>query len=731
MAIVVEKNGRLFNLHTADSTYQMYADEYGVLLHTYYGKRIDGENLADLIFQVDVGFSGNPEETVGNREYSLDCLPQELPSDGVGDYRESCISLLHENGSMAADFRFESYEVFPGSYKVAGMPALYDSDGEKGETLVITMREKASSVVVRLCYGVFEKENVLTRAVRVENRGESRVVLDKCLSCCLDLQFGEYDLITFAGRHTMERGPERNRVRRTKLEVGSMRGTSSHQYNPTAILCVPDATEDYGDCYGLCLVYSGNFTACAQMDQRGQTRVLMGINPEKFSFRLEKDDCFDAPQVILSYSDAGLSKLSWQYHRILREHMCRGKYQHAKRPVLLNNWEATYFHFNQEKLVSLARQAAELGIEMLVLDDGWFGKRDDDNSGLGDWYANERKLGGSLKELGDQIHALGMKFGLWFEPEMISEDSDLYRAHPDWAITIPGREPNRGRNQLVVDMSRADVRAYLFERLSDILEHAPIDYVKWDMNRSICDIYSRQFAGDRTGEVYHRFVLGVYELMERIIQRFPDILLESCSGGGGRFDAAMLYYSPQIWCSDNTDAVNRLDIQYGTSFFYPASSVGAHVSAVPNHQTGRVTPFATRGHVALSGSFGYELDLNRITDEEKAMVREQIADFHKYYQLTHEGTYYRLTPPGGRFCAWEFVDEQRDHALQTLVMTSAESNPLPVHTTVKGLSPDKYYRCSADSQIRTGRTWMNAGLTLRKIPHEYESVLIEWSAVEE
>lgn len=307
MAIVVEKNGRLFNLHTADSTYQMYADEYGVLLHTYYGKRIDGENLADLIFQVDVGFSGNPEETVGNREYSLDCLPQELPSDGVGDYRESCISLLHENGSMAADFRFESYEVFPGSYKVAGMPALYDSDGEKGETLVITMREKASSVVVRLCYGVFEKENVITRAVRVENRGESRVVLDKCLSCCLDLQFGEYDLITFAGRHTMERGPERNRVRRTKLEVGSMRGTSSHQYNPTAILCVPDATEDYGDCYGLCLVYSGNFTACAQMDQRGQTRVLMGINPEKFSFRLEKDDCFDAPQVILSYSDAGLS----------------------------------------------------------------------------------------------------------------------------------------------------------------------------------------------------------------------------------------------------------------------------------------------------------------------------------------------------------------------------------------------------------------------------------------
>ncbi len=731
MAIQVEKDGRLFNLQTADSTYQMYGDEYGVLLHTYYGKKIDGENLEELIFRADVGFSGNPPESVEDRTYSLDCLPQELPSDGVGDYRESCISLLHDDGSMAADFRFEGYELIPCSYKVEGMPSLYDNEEERGETLIITMKESASQVVVRLFYSVFEKENVITRAIRVENQGESEVVLMKCLSCCLDYQFGEYDLITFVGRHTVERSPERNRVRRTKLEIGSMRGTSSHQYNPSMIVCTPDATEDFGDCYGLCLVYSSNFTACAQKDQRGQTRVLMGINPNKFSFRLRKGESFDTPQVILSYSDAGLTKLSHQYHKILREHMCRGKYQHAKRPVLLNNWEATYFDFNKEKLISLGEQAAELGIEMLVLDDGWFGKRDDDNSGLGDWFANEKKLGSSLEELGNRIHELGMKFGLWFEPEMISEDSDLYRAHPDWALRIPGREPNRARNQLVLDMSRDDVREYLFERISDILGHAPIDYVKWDVNRSLSDIYSHKYAGNQNGEVYHRFILGVYDLLERFLEKFPDILLEGCSGGGGRFDAAMLYYSPQIWCSDNTDAVNRLDIQYGTSFFYPISSVGAHVSAVPNHQTGRTTPFRTRGHVALSGSFGYELDLNKISEDEKEMVKEQIAEFHRYYSLTHEGTYYRLTPPGERFCAWEFVDEEKNHALQTLVMTSAEGNPLPVHTIVKGLSPDKYYCCSVNGQVHSGRTWMGAGLTLRMVPKEYESVLIEWNVVEE
>ncbi|MCI8922586.1 MAG: alpha-galactosidase [Lachnospiraceae bacterium] len=729
MAIWTGEDGRLFLLQTKDSTYQMYADRHGVLLHTYYGKRIGEENLSDLIFQADVGFSGNPAEAVMDRTYSLDCLPQELPSSGVGDYRGGCVELLHSDGSMAADFRFEGYEILPYSYQVPGMPSLFDTNEETGQTLIIRMKERASEVRAYLYYGIFEEKNVITKAVRIENHGKSPVVLSKCLSGCLDFQYGEYELITFPGRHAMERSLERNKVGRTKLEVGSIRGTSSHQYNPAVILCTPGTTEDHGECYGECLVYSSNFIASAQKDQRGQIRVLMGIHPEQFSFCLNEGEAFDTPQVILSYSDEGFTKLSRQYHRILKEHMCRGKYCRQKRPVLLNNWEATYFDFNEEKLLKIARQASELGIEMLVLDDGWFGKRDDDNSGLGDWYVNEKKLGGSLKQLGEKIHAMGMCFGIWFEPEMISEDSDLYRQHPDWALRIPGREPNRARNQLVLDMSREDVREYLLERLTDILANAPIDYVKWDMNRSLCDIYSHVYTGKRRGEVYHRFILGVYDLLEKFLARFPDILLEGCSGGGGRFDAAMLYYSPQIWCSDNTDAVNRLSIQYGTSFFYPVSAMGAHVSATPNHQTGRETFFRTRGHVALSGSFGYELDLNKVTKEEQDLVKEQIADFHRYYSLTHEGDYYRLAGPEERFCAWEFVDREKEHALQTLVMTSAEGNPLPVHTIVKGLDPEKNYICSANGKIHSGRTWMNGGLTLGRILREYESILITWDAV--
>jgi alpha-galactosidase len=492
------------------------------------------------------------------------------------------------------------------------------------------------------------------------------------------------------------------------------------------ILCSPETSEDYGDCWGFCLAYSSNFLASAQKDQRNQTRVLMGIHDRQFSFRLKEGEVFDAPQVILSFSDKGFSKLSHQYHNVLRKHMCRGKYRDAKRPVLINNWEATYFNFNEEKLLQIARQAAKLGIEMLVLDDGWFGKRDDDNSGLGDWYVNEKKLGGSLKQLGDKINALGMKFGLWVEPEMISEDSDLYRAHPDWALTIPGRHPNRSRNQLVLDMSRKEVRDYLLERLTEIIESAPIVYVKWDMNRSICDIYSHTDINN--GEIYHRQMLGVYELLEQFITRFPDILLEGCCGGGGRFDAGMLYYAPQIWCSDNTDAINRLEIQYGTSFFYPVSAVGAHVSAVPNHQTGRVTPFQTRGHVALAGSFGYELDLNKVSAEEQEMVRRQIEQFNKYYSLTHEGTYFRLHKPTERFCAWEFVDVEKEHALATVVMVSAEGNPLPIHINVKGLDENKTYRCSANNSVHSGHVWMNIGLTLNRSLVEYESMLIEWNA---
>ena len=550
------------------------------------------------------------------------------------------------------------------------------------------------------------------------------------LSFSMDLMYENYEVIYFSGRHAMERTAERIPVQHAKVEIGSTRGTSSHHYNPAVILCEEGAGETHGSCIGACLVYSGNFVAAAQKDQKNQTRFQMGIHPTNFCFHLEKGEAFDTPQAILSYSGTGLTKLSQQYHEIIREHICRGAYKHAKRPILINNWEATYFNFNEEKILKIAEQAQKLGIEMLVLDDGWFGKREDDNSGLGDWFVNEKKMNGSMAQLAEKIHKMGMKFGLWFEPEMISEDSDLYRAHPDWAFAIPGRVPNHSRNQLVLDMTREDVREYLLERLTTIVHDAKIDYVKWDMNRSVCDVYSHVAAQSRNGELYHRYVLGVYDLMERFLAACPNLLLEGCSGGGGRYDAGMMYYSPQIWCSDNTDAINRLSIQYGSSFFYPISTVGSHVSVCPNHQTGRVTPFRTRGDVALAGSFGYEMDLNKISEEEKEMVKEQVAAMHEYYELTHEGLYYRLTGLKKQDCmAWEFVAKDQSRALLTIVKTDAEGNMLPVHTKVCGLAEDKLYRCSLDGEIRSGRTWNRAGLTLHQVLGEYESIRVEFTEI--
>ena len=563
MAIKVSENGRLFTLQTKDSSYQMFADDKNVLLHLYYGEKIGEENLSGLIFCTDMGFAGNPEEAGINRKYSLDTLPQEIPGSGVGDFRDDMIEIRHADGSFAADFRFDSYEILDHSYAIPGMPALYDTEEEKGETLVITMTEKASDIVLKLFYGVFENENVITRAARLENHGETAIELEKMLSFSMDLMYENYEMIYFSGRHAMERTAERIPVQHAKVEIGSTRGTSSHHYNPAVILCEEGAGETHGSCIGACLVYSGNFVAAAQKDQKNQTRFQMGIHPTNFCFHLEKGEAFDTPQAILSYSGTGLTKLSQQYHEIIREHICRGAYKHAKRPILINNWEATYFNFNEEKILKIAEQAQKLGIEMLVLDDGWFGKREDDNSGLGDWFVNEKKMNGSMAQLAEKIHKMGMKFGLWFEPEMISEDSDLYRAHPDWAFAIPGRVPNHSRNQLVLDMTREDVREYLLERLTTIVHDAKIDYVKWDMNRSVCDVYSHVAAQSRNGEMYHRYVLGVYDLMERFLAACPNLLLEGCSGGGGRYDAGMMYYSPQIWCSDNTDAINRLSIQYG------------------------------------------------------------------------------------------------------------------------------------------------------------------------
>ena len=731
MAIKVSENGRLFTLQTKDSSYQMFADDKNVLLHLYYGEKIGEENLSGLIFCTDMGFAGNPEEAGPNRKYSLDTLPQEIPGSGVGDFRDDMIEIRHADGSFAADFRFDSFEILDHSYAIPGMPALYDTEKEKGETLVITMTEKASDIVLKLFYGVFENENVITRAARLENHGETAIELEKMLSFSMDLMYENYEMIYFSGRHAMERTAERIPVQHAKVEIGSTRGTSSHHYNPAVILCEEGAGETHGSCIGACLVYSGNFVAAAQKDQKNQTRFQMGIHPTNFCFHLEKGEAFDTPQAILSYSGTGLTKLSQQYHEIIREHICRGAYKHAKRPILINNWEATYFDFDTEKLLAIAREAKKSGIEMLVMDDGWFVHRNDDNTSLGDWQVNEQKITGGLKRLVDQVNEIGLEFGIWFEPEMISPDSDLYRTHPDWAIALPGRTPCRSRNQYVLDLSRKEVRDYAYECVASILRSANIAYVKWDMNRQLTDLGSSALPVENQGELLHRYVLGVYELQERLITGFPELLLENCSGGGARFDPGMLYYSPQIWCSDDMDAIERLKIQEGTALLYPLSAIGAHVSDCPNHTVGRATPFETRGNVALAGTFGYELDVTKIPEEDRARIPGQVALYHKYHALIRSGDYYRIASysQNDSFDCYEVVAKDQSEALITFVQVLGRPNVHSRRIRIPGLDEKKKYRVETTGEVYCGDTLVHAGLNVPAMWGDFQSALIHLSEV--
>lgn len=731
MAIIMNQAEQVFTLQTKRTTYQMKAGDYGILLHLYYGARVEDCTMDYLLHRKDVGFSGNPYEAGEDRSFSLDTLPQEFPSYGVGDYRNNCVGVCQADGTRAADFRYVSWEIREGAHKIPGLPCLFDED-ETAETLVIFLEDAASSLKLELYYVVFADRDVIARSARITNGGKEAVRLEKMMSACLELPNGSWEAIHFHGRHAMERRLERLPLMHGTMEVGSRRGTSSHQHNPGVILCSPDATEEHGGCYGLSLIYSGSFSMEIEMDQMDSVRAVCGINPEFFEYRLEPGEAFDTPQLMMTYSGSGLGRMSANFHSIIRHNLCRGKYKFARRPVLINNWEATYFDFNEEKILSIARQASELGIEMLVLDDGWFGSRDSDNAGLGDWFVNTDKLKGGLTDLVTGINGLGMKFGIWIEPEMVNEDSRLYREHPDWALTIPGRKPCRSRNQLVLDMSRSEVRDYVFDSIAAVLKSANVEYVKWDMNRSICDVYSAVLPKERQGEVYHRYVLGIYDLMERFTSSFPNILFEGCSGGGGRFDPAILYYSPQIWCSDDTDGIERLEIQYGTSFFYPISAVGSHVSAIPNHQTGRRTPLATRGVVAMAGSFGYEMDLNLLTEDEKEAVKAQVEDYKKYYDLIHNGDYYRLTSSQGDsgFTAWQFVSGDKTRTLLNLVITHVRANAPDLWFKLRGLDPEKRYRLEENGRIYSGSALMNAGISIPMIMGDYPAVQMEFKEID-
>lgn len=728
MAIQIDAEKKIFTLETDHTMYQMQADAYGVLRHLWYGAKT-GCDMSYLQDYPDVGFSGNIYAAGNDRTYSLDTLPLEYAGAGVGDFRVPAVAAVHADGSSALDLRYYSHTVKPGKYGIEGLPAVYAAEDET-ETLEVVLRDTASAVEVTLLYAVLPALDLVTRCARIRNLGETPVTLTKAASLCLDISRGSWEWVHFHGRHAMERQMERRLLFHGIQEIGSTRGTSSHHQNPTVLLCTPDCTETAGACIGAALVYSGSHQTRLECDQLGQVRMVMGIHPDLFRWELKAGETFSTPEVMLSYSDTGLETLSHHFHQAIREHICRGKYQLAERPVLINNWEATYFGFDTEKILHIAEEAARLGVDMLVLDDGWFGKRDDDCSGLGDWFVNETKLSGGLHDLVEKIKGMGMRFGIWFEPEMISEDSDLYRKHPDWAIRIPDRAPMRSRYQLVLDMANPEVQEYLFRVMSDVLHSADISYVKWDMNRSISDWYTRTLPADRQGEMPHRYVLGLYALLERLTAAFPDVLFEGCSGGGGRFDAGMLYYCPQIWCSDDTDAYERTKIQYGTSFFYPVSAVGSHVSTVPNHQTGRITPFETRGTVAMAGSFGYELDLNLLSDGEKQEVAEQIRQFKTYGPLIHNGKYYRLTNPMAEDAAlWEFAAQDGSEVLVQGMLFHAEANVLRRTVQLRGLDAEKRYRLDGTEQVYTGAALMAGGVLLPKAWGDYTPVTMHFSEV--
>ena len=717
-------------LETKNTGYHMKIDQLGYLQHMYYGPKPGQDDMSYAFRYYDRGFSGNPYDKRYDRTYSLDSMPQEYTSFGVGDFRVNSIAASCSDGSRCAEFRYVSHEISEGKYNIPGLPSVYENGG-KVQTLTVTLRDTAANIGIRLYYGVFEDLDVITRSAEIFNAGEEMVWLRKASSVCMEFPYGNWDLMHFHGRHCMERQPERVKLFHGVQTLVSGRGMSSHQHNPFIIICDHDATEDSGDCYGMMLMYSGNHKTEVELDQFESVRVVMGLNDDRFRWELSPGTSLHTPEVILAYAD-GLTALSHIYHRAIRNNVVRGKYKLSHRPVLINNWEATYFDFTEEKLLQIAAKAKDLGIEMFVLDDGWFRNRNDDNAGLGDWVTDTEKLPGGLGSLISKVKAMGLRFGLWIEPEMVSEDSDLYRAHPDWALTAPGRAPMMARNQLVLDLSNEEVHEYLYSTISGLLRDNDIDYIKWDFNRPISDVYSHSTPSARQGEVPHRYYLSLYRLYDRLTKEFPDVLFEGCAGGGGRFDAGMLQYSPQIWCSDNTDPVARLAIQYGTSFGYPASSMGAHVSASPNHQTGRRTPLSTRGTVAMAGTFGYELDLSKLTEEECEEIKKQIERYKDIEPVVHGGDMYRLSDPSenSRYYCWENVSSDRSRCILSAVVTDPQANYTLIHVKLKGLDPDAVYSVGGEFECR-GRTLMQNGYTFTQLTGDYPARQIDIRRIKE
>ena len=724
--ITFDEKQKIFKLDTPNTSYVFgIEDTFGYLVHFYYGPKISGTDLRYLSKTSDS--VRVPSQNLRDKLSFMDGAFFEYPVGGIGDFRSHCLEICTESGHNAVEIGYVSHCITAGKKVKAGLPGTF-GDAVTCDTLDITLRDNILNLDVILHYGVFNDVDAITRSVSIRNNASSPIYLTKVLSACIDMRNADFDITTLYGSWARERNIDTRKLGHGIQGVSSIRGETSHQEHPFIALSTPNTTQTTGEVYAMNFVYSGNFDANVGLDQFDNVRMMMGINQYNFKWKLMPDEEFDAPEVVMVMSDKGFGNMTRTFHDLYRNHLIRSKYKDLKRPILINNWEATYFDFDSDKLIDIAKAAHGLGIEMLVMDDGWFGNRFDDNRALGDWQVNEQKIKGGLKALVDNVNNIGMKFGIWFEPEMISPDSNLYRQHPDWAIAVPGRVAGMARCQYVLDISRDEVFEYVWSMMENILNSANIEYVKWDMNRQLADLGSLGLESDRQGELYHRYVLAVYRLQERLITKFPNLLLENCSGGGARFDPGMLYYSPQIWCSDDTDAIERLKIQEGTALVYPLSTMGAHVSDCPNHLVGRVTPFVTRGNVALAGTFGYELDITKISKEDREQIPAQVEMYHKYNDLVRSGDYYRIASysQNQRYDCWAIKAKDESEILVTFIQVRNRPNFGSDIIRLQGLKPGIRYVEEGKEVVWESDVLMNAGFVVPKMWGDNQSLLIHF-----
>ena len=710
MNIIFQEHSKTFHLYNDTISYIMSILPTGHMAQLYFGKHI--HHKEDFSYLVESAPRPMASYLIENdKTISLEHIKQEYGVYGTTDYRESAVEILQANGSRISDFQYSGHMITSGKPKLTGLPATYTEDDSEAMTLTLQLKDIVTGMELELLYTIFCKGGIIARSARFTNHGSESIHLTKAMSLCMDLPDYNYDFLHFSGAWARERHLKTRKLEQGIQSVGSLRGHSSHEHNPFIILKRPTADEFQGEAIGFSLIYSGNFLAQVEVDTHASSRVLLGIHPDTFDWKLESGESFQTPEAVMVYSDKGLNHMSQTFQKLYQKRLARGVWRDKARPILINNWEATYFDFNEDKILEIAHKAKESGVELFVLDDGWFGGRRNEHAGLGDWIPNPDLLPHGIAGLSQKIEELGMKFGLWFEPEMINKDSDLYRAHPDWMLQTPQRNASHGRYQFVLDFSRKEVVDQIYQMMAKILDESHISYIKWDMNRSITECYSAILPADRQGEVFHRYILGVYDLYERLTSQFPEVLFESCASGGARFDPGMLYYAPQCWTSDDTDAIERLKIQYGTSYCYPISSMGSHVSVTPNHQLARTTPLHTRANVAYFGTFGYELDLNKLTKEEQSEVKEQIIFMKKYRQLIQFGTFYRLSSPfESNITMWMVVSGDKTEAIVGWYKVLNTVNDSYTRIQLKGLDPDLCYENTITGKMYYGDELMNLGL---------------------